>query len=225
MVCEGAPQVAVLTPPQSWWSMQGLRMCPGFEQVQALPLPTSSIPRVQTPVCQVWPPQVQVPDEPLLRAVAMAWTVVGSVQETPVVSNVPEIVMDVHPVASSVVRHVSHDVHWLVAGGDPPTKASEYVGAGHTTVSHEPETQASPREQGVPHVPQLSGSLERSTHVPAHTTRGEAHVGAHEPESHTWPASQAASQAPQLSRSLERSRHVPEQSVNPPGHDAVQAPS
>jgi hypothetical protein len=95
----------------------------------------------------------------------------------------------------------------------------------HATASHVPETQASPVPQACEQEPQLSGSEEVSTHVPAHTTSGAAHVGTHALASHTRPSSHAAPHAPQLSLSLVRSRHVPEQSVNPPGQAAVHAPS
>lgn len=240
MVWVGALQVSVLTPPQSRWSMQGLRMWPGSEQVQAPPLPTSSMSPTQVPTCQELPSQLHVPVVPVLRAVAMAWVVVGSVQETPVPSNVPEMLMVVHPVASSVVRHVVQDVQVPEGGTDPPVKDWLQVGAGHTTVSHEPDTHASPRAQAIPpepaQPPQLRGSEVVSEHrVPSMTvspskswgqlTSGAAHVAVQVPAVQTSPSPQRVSHAPQFVRSDSRSRQEPEQSVNPPGQEAMQVPA
>ncbi len=87
MVCDGALQVAVLTPPQlAFTPMHALMMWPGFVQLQVLPLALSSLPDPHVPVRYERPPHDHDPAVLVLRALAMACTMDGVVQEMPVVS-------------------------------------------------------------------------------------------------------------------------------------------
>ena len=175
----------------------------------------------------------------VLSALAMAAVTVGSEHVTPVVSNVPLIVMDEQPVASRANRHVSQSVHCVV-GRAPAVNESDQRGAGQTVAQQLPETHASPGAQATPpepaHPPQLRGSLVVSEHMVESMTvspsaswgqlmSGDSHVTTHVPDVHTSPSRHSSSQSLQFIRSESRSRHVPEQSVNPPGQAAMQAPS
>lgn len=116
MVWLGAVHVAVFTPPQLYvLVMQGLTMYSGLGQEQMEPAALSSVPEPQRPVRHERPPQDHVPVALVRSAVAIAVTTEGSEHVTPVVSNVPEIVMDEQPVASSVDTQLVQAVHWVVA--------------------------------------------------------------------------------------------------------------
>ena len=114
-------------PPQlAFTPMQALMMWPGFVQLQVLPLAEISLPLPQLPVTNVRPPHDHEPDVVVLSALAMAWTVEGTVQETPVVSNVPERVIDVSPLEGSVALQEFQTAHGPVAM-TPEVKTSENV--------------------------------------------------------------------------------------------------
>jgi hypothetical protein len=122
-----AEHVGPAMPPQFELPMQGLRMLPGFVQEQVVPEAESSqLPGLtpHSPTRQLTPPQVHEPVVPVRRASAIAVMVTGSEHVTPVVSRDPESTRVVHPVASSVDRHVFQLVHCVV-GVTPEVKLSE----------------------------------------------------------------------------------------------------
>jgi hypothetical protein len=61
-----------------------------------------------------------------------------------------------------------------------------------------PPLQIDPPPQVAPQLPQLSGSLRRSTQAPLHAERPVVHEAAQRPELHTWAAEHCLPQAPQL---------------------------
>ncbi len=83
---------------------------------------------------------------------------------------------------------------------------------GHT---HAPATQAVPPVHGLPHAPQFTASVWRSTQAPPHATRGAVQAAAHAPALHTWPMGHASPHAPQLDALVARSTHTPPQRLWP----------
>jgi len=129
--------VAVLMPPQLRLAMQGRTMYSVVGQEQMEPAAESSVPEPQRPVRHVRPSQNHEPVASVLRASAMASTTTGSVQDTPVVSNVPERVIMVHPIPSIAACQALQSVHCVV-GVAPLVKTSEYGVMRQERTSHEP---------------------------------------------------------------------------------------
>jgi hypothetical protein len=84
------------------------------------------------------------------------------------------------------------------------------------TPTHVEDMQASPDLQGLPHPPQLFGSLDVITHVSPHLTVPGAQVNAQLPTLQTLPDGQARPHMPQLSRSLMTSTQRDPHSCVPP---------